>query len=192
MNTTARTRTHVIVPAAVAALAIGATMVVASTQAADAATPTTHSQTVAAQSQTVTHSPKKMLDAWLNVWNGDFSQAPDIISPDFTVHAAMLDGGDGSAVHGVDGLEAMVGQLRGAFPDLHFTMQVDPLFDAHHASVRWTATGTYAGGFPGATAQPGTVVTFTGTDTLRIENGKFVEYWFNADQLQLLTQLRAL
>ncbi|MFD0395029.1 ester cyclase [Streptomyces nogalater] len=60
------------------------------------------------------------------------------------------------------------------------------------ASVRWTATGTYAGGFPGAKAEPGTRVTFTGTDTLRIEDGEFVEYWLNSDTLQLLTQLRAL
>ncbi|MEU0250889.1 ester cyclase [Streptomyces sp. NPDC006235] len=58
----------------------------------------------------------------------------------------------------------------------------------HH----WTAAGTYAGGFPGAKTQPGTDVTFTGTDTLRIKNGKFVEYWLNSDTLQLLTQLHAL
>ncbi|MGW3174413.1 ester cyclase [Streptomyces sp. NPDC001153] len=58
--------------------------------------------------------------------------------------------------------------------------------------MRWTATGTYAGGFPGAKAQPGTTVTFTGTDTLRVNDGKFVEYWLNSDTLQLLTQLHAL
>ncbi|MEU9222490.1 hypothetical protein AB0D47_38980 [Streptomyces sp. NPDC048376] len=43
-------------------------------------------------------------------------------------------------------------------------------------SVRWTATGTYDGSFPGAKAPAGTVVTFTGTDTLRIRDGRFVEY----------------
>jgi hypothetical protein len=43
--------------------------------------------------------------------------------------------------------------------------------------VRWTATGTYAGGFRGAKAHPGTTVSFTGTDTLCIKDGKFVEYW---------------
>ncbi|WP_199836140.1 ester cyclase [Streptomyces sp. TP-A0356] len=58
--------------------------------------------------------------------------------------------------------------------------------------VRWTATGTYAGGFPGAHAEPGTLVTFTGTDTLRMQDGKFVEYWVNTDTLQWLTQLQAL
>jgi hypothetical protein len=47
-----------------------------------------------------------MLDAWLRLWNGDFAQAPGIISPDFRVHAALLDGGDGSSIRGVDGLVA--------------------------------------------------------------------------------------
>jgi hypothetical protein len=71
-------------------------------------------------------------------------------------------------------------------------MEVDPLVDGRYASVRWTATGTYAGGFPGARAEPGTVVTFTGTDTLRMQDGKFAEYWVNTDTLQWLTQLQAL
>lgn len=36
------------------------------------------------------------------------------------------------------------------------------------------------------------MVTFTGTDTLRMRDGRFVEYWVNTDTLQLLTQLKAL
>lgn len=188
MTTAARTRMRLLVPAAMTALALGATTAAAHTSsAATAEHPvTSHSHQAAAK------SPQAMLDAWLRLWNGDFTQAAGIISPDFTVHAALLDGGDGSSIRGVDGLEAMITQLRAAFPDLRFSMQIDPLVAGRHASVRWTATGTYAGGFPGAKAQPGTAVTFTGTDTLRIEHGKFVEYWLNSDQLQLLTQLRAL
>ncbi|WP_218177805.1 ester cyclase [Amycolatopsis australiensis] len=84
-----------------------------------------------------------------------------------------------------------IAQTRAAFPDLRFTVQVEPLVAGRHASLRWTATGTYAGGFPGAKAQPGTIVTSTGTDTLRMDGGKFVEYWLNSDTLQLLTQLKA-
>lgn len=88
---------------------------------------------------------------------------------------------------------AWISQTRAAFPDLRFSLQIGPLIAGEHASVRWTATatatGTYAGGFPGAKAQPGTTVTFTGT--LRIKDGKFVEYWLNSDTFQLLTQLHA-
>lgn len=183
MTTTARTRIRLLVPAALAVLAISATTAAASTSSAHPVTANSH--------QAPAKSPQAMLDAWLRVWNGDYSQAPGIISPDFTVHAALLDGGDGSSIRGADGLVTWIAQTRAAFPDLHFSLQIDPLVAGHHASVRWTATGTYAGGFPGAEAQPGTPVTFTGTDTLRMENGKFVEYWLNSDTLQLLTQLQA-
>ncbi|MEV8463457.1 MULTISPECIES: ester cyclase [Streptomyces] len=188
MTTTARNRMRLLVPAALAALAVSATTAAAS---APSAAPTAHSAT-AQNHRSAAKKPKAMLDAWLRLWNGDYTQAPRIISPDFTVHAALLDGGDGSSIRGADGLVAWISQTRAAFPDLRFSVQIDPLVDGDHASVRWTATGTYAGGFPGAEARPGTVVGFTGTDTLRMENGKFVEYWLNSDTLQLLTQLHAL
>ncbi|MFF2512601.1 ester cyclase [Streptomyces sp. NPDC058086] len=183
-----RHRARLLVPAAIAALAFTATTAAADTSPATAAerTATAHDRRGAE------HRPKAMLDAWLRLWNGDFAQAPGIISPGFRVHAALLDGGDGSSIRGVDGLVAWIGQTRAAFPDLRFTIEVPPLVDGRYASVRWTATGTYAGGFPGAKARPGTVVTFTGTDTLRMRDGKFAEYWVNTDTLSLLTQLQAL
>jgi hypothetical protein len=133
-----------------------------------------------------------MFNEWVQVWNGDVAKAQGIISPDFRVHAALLDGGDGSSVRGVDGLLTLIGQIRGVFTDLHFTVEVGPLVDGRYLSGRWTATGTYAGGYPGAKAKPGTVITFTGTDTLRMERGKLAEYWLNADTLLLLQQLQAL
>ncbi|GHF34194.1 ester cyclase [Streptomyces fumanus] len=188
MNITARNRMRLLVPAALAALAVGGTTAAASVPSA---TPAAHSVTAQHHRGTVKQT-EAMLDAWLRLWNGDYTQAPGIISPRFTVHAALLDGGDGSGIRGADGLVAWISQTRAAFPDLRFSLQIDPLAAGDRASVRWTATGTYAGGFPGAKAQPGTTVTFTGTDTLRMKNGRFVEYWLNSDTLQLLTQLQAL
>ncbi|MBZ6228665.1 hypothetical protein [Streptomyces olivaceus] len=32
---------------------------------------------------------------------------------------------------------------------------------------------------------------YDGTDTLRIQDGRFVEYWLNADGLHMLQQLQA-
>ncbi|MFE2515816.1 ester cyclase [Streptomyces mirabilis] len=183
-----RHRARLLVPAAIAVLAFTATTAAADTSPTTAAerTATAHDRRAAEQ------KPKAMLDAWLRLWNGDFAQAPGIISPGFRVHAALLDGGDGSSIRGVDGLVAWIGQTRSAFRDLRFTIEVPPLVDGRYASVRWTATGTYAGGIPGAKARPGTVVTFTGTDTLRVRDGRFAEYWVNTDTLSLLTQLQAL
>jgi len=56
--------------------------------------------------------------------------------------------------------------------------------------VRWKAHGNYAGGFPGAPAEAaGRLLTFTGTDILRIADGKLAEYWANADSLLFFQQL---
>lgn len=52
--------------------------------------------------------------------------------------------------------------------------------------MRWKARGTYRGGFPGAV---GREVSFTGTDILRIADGKFAEYWGDADSLLFIQQL---
>ncbi|MFD6492114.1 ester cyclase [Streptomyces sp. NPDC059944] len=130
-----------------------------------------------------------LLDVWLRLWNGDLALAPDAVTPDFRLHAALLDGGDGGAVRGPDGLAAWIGQTRAAFPDLRFAIEVGPLVDGAFTSVRWTAAGTYAGGFPGAEAAPGTTVAFTGTDTLRTRDGRYAEYWVNSDMLHLFAQL---
>lgn len=189
-RTTRRPRARLLVPAALAAL-----VCTAMTATASDASPKSPSTTAIATVQSHhegAQRPKAMLDDWLRLWNGEYDRAPGIISPAFRVHAALLDGGDGSSIRGADGLVAWIKQTRAAFPDLRFTEQVAPLIDGRYASIRWTATGTYAGGFPGAKAEPGTVVTFTGTDTLRMRDGRFVEYWVNTDTLQLLTQLKVL
>ncbi len=45
-------------------------------------------------------------------------------------------------------------------------------------------------GFPGASPEAvGGPVTFTGTDTLRVADGKLAEYWANADSLLFVQQL---
>ncbi|WP_329065742.1 ester cyclase [Streptomyces sp. NBC_01429] len=194
-TTTGRRRARLLVPAALAVLALTATASVSAVAAAN-------TSPKAAQTTTIQHTavgqahhgdaknPKAMLDAWIRLWNGDSSQAPRIISPDFRVHAALMDGSDSGSIRGAEGVVAWIGQIRAAFPDLYFSEEVRPLVDGKYASVRWTVTGTYAGGFPGAKAEPGTVVTFTGTDTLRMKDGKFVEYWLNSDTLELLGQLQ--
>lgn len=181
-------------PARLVALALTATLAVASTTAFAQAAPGASAHPSAADSgrHAATHSPRAMFATWVTVWNGDSAKASDIISPDFRVHAALLDGTDGSSIRGVEGLVGLVDQIRSVFTDLRFDLEVGPLVDGRHVSARWVATGTYAGGFPGAKAAPGTVITYSGTDTLRMEHGKFAEYWLNADTLSLLQQLQAI
>lgn len=132
---------------------------------------------------------KQLIDGWIAIWNGDYTPAGQIIAPDFTVHAALLDGGDASALNGVQGLLGWVQQLRAAFSRLVFTIEVGPIVEDEHIALRWIAAGTYGGGFPGATAPVGTAVRFTGTDLLRVQHGKLAEYWVNSDVHVMLAQL---
>lgn len=69
----------------------------------------------------------------------------------------------------------MIAQIRGAFPDLTFTTEVGPLREGDFLIGRWRADGHYVGGFPGATAAVGTPVAFTGTDILRLRDGRLAE-----------------
>lgn len=132
----------------------------------------------------------ELVTSWIALWNGDLAVADTIISADNRVHAAMFDGGDGSSVVGVSGMQAFVGQMRSLMSDLVFSVDVGPFVDGDHVVVRWVATGHYGGGLPGAGAPAGTEVTFHGTDILRVEGGRVAEYWLNADTLDLMTQLR--
>ncbi|MET7680604.1 ester cyclase [Streptomyces sp. NPDC005423] len=186
---TPRLPVRLLIPAAIAVLACTVTTATADAAPAHPTRQTANTQHRDSGGQL---TAKALTGAWLRLWNGDYQQAPRIISPDLRVHAALLGGGDGSSVKGPDGLAAWIAQTRAAFPDLRFALQVRPVINGPYASVRWTCTGTYAGGFPGAEAAPGTVITFTGTDTLRIRDGKVVEYWLNSDMLSLLTQLKVI
>jgi predicted ester cyclase len=127
---------------------------------------------------------------WAGLWNGQ-GGAPGLVAPEFTVHAALIDGSPSSALSGPEGLAAMIAQIRAAFPDLTFTTEVGPLRDGEFLIGRWRADGHYAGGFPGATAAAGRPVAFTGTDILRLRGGQLAEYWLNGDTLDLLRQLGA-
>ena len=131
-----------------------------------------------------------LVASWVALWNGDYDIAEKLISDDNRVHAAMFDGGDGSAVGGVSGMKNLVTQMRSLMSDLVFTIDVGPIVDGDHVAVRWVATGHYGGGVPGAGAPVGTAVTFHGTDILRVTNNQVVEYWLNADTLDLMTQLQ--
>lgn len=131
-----------------------------------------------------------LVTGWVALWNGDLELAEKIISEDNRVHAAMFDGGDGSAVGGVSGMKGFVTMMRSLMSDLVFTIDVGPIIDGDHVVVRWVATGHYGGGVPGAGAPVGTAVTFHGTDILRVANKQVVEYWLNADTLDLMTQLQ--
>jgi predicted ester cyclase len=138
--------------------------------------------------KTADHS--QLANPWKDLWNGDLTITPQIISEDFVAHAAPLTGSGSGEIHGRDALNAWVGGIHSVLPDLAFTIEVGPISNKDYLVVRWRAHGTYGGGFPGASGSAvGREVTFTGTDTLRIVNGQIAEYWANADSLLFVQQL---
>jgi predicted ester cyclase len=112
-----------------------------------------------------------------------------IFAPDFRLHAALIDGSPSSSVRGPEGLVTWIRQARAQFQEIRFTTEVGPLVSGDYVMGRWQASGTYAGGVPGAKAAAGAQVTFAGNDILRVERGRVVDYWTCADTLAMLSQL---
>ncbi|MFZ6732084.1 ester cyclase [Undibacterium sp. Ji42W] len=156
---------------------------------AEAATSTPAAITPTHQTR-VTRPHQVLTTQWISLWNGDLDLAKSIIAPDFALHATLLDGRPDTAISGPAGLAAWIAQSHALFNNLRFTVQVGPIVDGDFAVLRWEATGNYGGGIPGTGAAAGTPLKFTGTDILRIENGKVKDYWLHADTASLLTQLK--
>jgi predicted ester cyclase len=131
-----------------------------------------------------------LVDPWKDLWNGDLSVTDKIIAADFVAHAAPITGTGPDEIRGRDALNAWVSGIHAILPDLNFVIDVGPITDDDHLVVRWKARGTYSGGFPGAAPDAvGRKITFSGTDTLRIADGKLAEYWANVDSLLFFQQL---
>ena len=127
---------------------------------------------------------------WKDLWNGDLGITGQMVAEDFVAHFAPLTGTGGNGLRGREALNGMVSGIRAILPDLNFVIEVGPIADDEYLVVRWKARGTYGGGFPGASPDAiGRTITFTGTDTLRIADGKLAEYWLNADSLLFSQQL---
>jgi steroid delta-isomerase-like uncharacterized protein len=80
--------------------------------------------------------------------------------------------------------------MRAAMPDLHFEPDVAHMIvEGDRVFARWVATGTHTGArFYGLSAT-GRKATWTGSDLVRIANGKIVDRWLCGDTLTLLQQL---
>lgn len=126
----------------------------------------------------------KMYERWLlEMWNGAFQVAHDLVTPNFVGHWPGMD------VHGPDGLIDALRQGNEPFDDVTVTLDVGPIVDGDRVAARWTFSGTYRGGVPGADAAPGTEVGFSGHDILRVEDGRFAEYWVISDVQTFSRQL---
>nr|WP_063810507.1 ester cyclase [Kibdelosporangium phytohabitans] len=116
---------------------------------------------------------------WVDIWNGDLSLIDIAVHEDFTSHTAPLAGGPAADSTGRLGLSGWISASHAMVQDLAFTVQIGPLVDEPHITLRWYATGTHEG-------RP---VGFHGIDILRVADGMIAEYWLSADSIWFAQQL---
>lgn len=83
-----------------------------------------------------------------------------------------------AVVTGIADFRKLVTALRGAFPDLHFTLE-DELAEGNKVATRWIMRGT----------QGTRKVDVSGMDIFLIENGKITQVWVNMDTLAQARQM---
>lgn len=126
----------------------------------------------------------RLYQRWLfEVWYGDLAAAEEIFAPGFVGHWPDRD------VRGPDGVAEQIGMARQLFSDIENSIDVGPVVEGEIVAAHWTFRGSYQGGIPGATAEEGTRISFRGSDMLRAQDGRFIEYWTVSDSLSFMTQL---
>ena len=128
----------------------------------------------------------QLMQRWFQeVWNkGRVQTVHDLLAPDGVAHGQR--GGE-SEIRGPEEFEKFVEEIRGAFPDIHVSVE-DILGAGDQVVVRWSATMTHRGDTLGIPAT-GKTVQSRGISVARIVNGKIVEGWDNWDELGMLEQL---
>ncbi|MGD9614331.1 MAG: ester cyclase [Alphaproteobacteria bacterium] len=127
-----------------------------------------------------------ILRRWFEeVWNqGREETIDELLAPDAVGHDL---GGAGQAHIGPAAFKPFWSQLRGAFPDIRFSIE-DVVAEGDRVAARWTATMTHRGDGLGIAATHKSL-TLTGMIFLRIEGGRIREGWNNWDQLLLTREL---
>src|ERR1700754_1970057 len=106
-------------------------------------------------------SPTALYERWINeLWAGR-PGAAEIVTADFVGHWPERD------VQGPDELQAIIAETRNMLTELTFEIELGPLVDGDMVAGRWRGSGRSADG----------PMSFTGNDILRIEGGRFAEYW---------------
>ena len=113
---------------------------------------------------------------------GDLAAADALLHPAFSLHTPLPTPGPGIAA-----MNTVITTCRAAFHGLHVTID-DMMADGEMVTARFTARGTHNGGFMGL-SPTGKVITLTGIEIFRIEDGKIAELWGEANLMGLLQQL---
>jgi steroid delta-isomerase-like uncharacterized protein len=113
---------------------------------------------------------------------GNMTLVDDLVASSLKLHGAPPD-----LPPGREGLKALLGVFRTAFPDYRDTLD-EMVADGDRVATRWTFRGTHLGQFQGI-APTNKPVTIRGMSIFRVSEGQIVEDWTEMDILGLLQQI---
>lgn len=129
---------------------------------------------------------KAVVYRWFEeVWNQGRAESIDALFAEDGISHGL--GEAGVEVRGPAAFKPFLERLRGAFPDIHFTVE-DTLVEGDRVAARWRAAMTHRGDQLGLPAS-GRGAEVTGMSIVRIADGKIAEAWNNWDQMGLMQQI---
>jgi hypothetical protein len=125
---------------------------------------------------------------WIALRNGRPENVDEVLAPVLTAHLPRA-GGRPPRAAGRAEMLAWAASVRSAFLNFELSVHVGPILGVHLIAGRWDMRGIARSG--GRWGPPGTVVTSSGVDIVRLDGGRIVELWVNADCIEpASTQLR--
>jgi steroid delta-isomerase-like uncharacterized protein len=109
--------------------------------------------------------------------------ATELISPDAIFHVP----GRLEPMQGPSGYLAIIGMMRGGFPDVQWTLE-EMIAEGDKVAARFTMKGTHQGTFFGVSPS-GKTISVQAMNFYRLSNGQFVEERAQPDFLGLLQQI---
>ena len=111
--------------------------------------------------------------------------AVELISPSAIFHVP----GRAEPMRGPEGYLAIIGMMRGGFPDIQWTLE-ETICEADKVAARFTMRGTHHGVFMGVPPS-GKKIEVQAMNLYKISSGQFVEERGQPDLLALLQQIGA-
>ena len=113
------------------------------------------------------------------------SLAQELIAPDAIFHVP----GRPEPMRGPSGYLAIIGMMRGGFPDIQWTIE-EMVAEGDKVAARFMMRGTHRGTFFGV-PPTGKAIAVQAMNIYRLSDGKFVEEHGQPDMLGLLQQIGA-
>jgi steroid delta-isomerase-like uncharacterized protein len=131
---------------------------------------------------------KALMHRFIEGWNsGDLETLNSVIDETVDANFVNHSAANPEEARGPDGVKAVFGAFREAFPDGRTTIET-MVAEGDTVVSRWTFHGTHEDEFAGVAAT-GRQVSLSGINIDRIVDGKFVERWYEMDRLGLMQQL---